>query len=176
VADVDDLIARAKPRRTTVQICLAGDLNAQHEDLSRQLEALTGGWEPGSLSEKNPRIELADQIVELEREMTGQLHTFVFDALPPAKFAQMKRAYPARPDAVPPERLFNIDEFPSALIAACCTDPVFPSVAKVEELFDRLGQGAFDQAFDAAWSACTGGSEVPKSLLASATTRSTGPK
>jgi hypothetical protein len=177
VADVDDLIARAKPRQTTVPICLAGDLNARHQDLSRQLEALAGeGWQPESLSAKNPRIELAEQIQAVEQEMAGQLHTFVFGALPPAKFAELKRAHPARADAVPPERLFNTDTFPAALVAACCQDPVFPTVAKVDELFERLGQGAFDAAFDGAWSACTGGSDVPKSLLASATIRSTGPK
>lgn len=175
MADVDDLIARAKPREVSAQVCLAGDLNARHEDLTRRLQAVTdqGVDVDRSLSEKPPAVALAEQITALEEEMAGSLHTFVMRALPPAKFAELKRAHPPRPDAVPPERNFNTDTLPVALVAACCIDPVFPSVEKVDALFERLGQGAFDEVVAAAFEACTGGSAVPKSLLASATIRST---
>jgi hypothetical protein len=175
MADVDELIARAKPRETTAAVCLAGDLNARHEELTRQLGDLEEKWIPDSLSSENPRLALAEQITALEREMTEQLHTFRFRALPKTKFQALQRAHPARDDAVPPERLFNVETFPTALVAACCVDPEFPSVAKVDELFDKLGQGAFDAAFTAAWTANTGGSDVPKSALASITIRSTAP-
>lgn len=177
MVDVDELIARAKPRETTAQVCLAGDLNARHEQLTRELAAASdSAWIPDSLSAENPRLATAEQITAIEREMAEQLHTFRFRALPQSKFRELQRAHPARDDAAPREALFNADTFPSALIAACCVDPEFPSVAKVQELFDRLGQGAFDTAFSAAWLANTGGGDVPKSVLASATIRSSAPK
>jgi hypothetical protein len=175
MADVDDLIARAKPREVTIPICLAGDLNAQHEDLSRQLVAARGSgeqWIPNSLSERNPQLEIAEQITALEREMSEQTHVFRCRALPPAKFRELQRAHPPREDAPITER-FNLDSFPAALIAASCVDPSFPSAEKVSELFDRLGQGAFDAVFGAAWEACNGQPTVPKSALASVTIRST---
>jgi hypothetical protein len=176
MVDVDELISRAKPRETTVPICLAGDLNARHEELARQLAAGAGDkWIPDSLSAPNPQLAVAEEITALEREMAEQLHVFRLRALPPAKFAELKRVHPPREDVAVPERLFNTDTFPAALIAACSVDPSFPSVAKVDELFDRLGQGAFDAVFTAAWEANTGRSDVPKSALASATIRSTAP-
>lgn len=175
MASVEDLIAQAKPREVTVPICLAGDLNARHEELSRQLQAAGDSWVPDSLSGVNPKLALAEQITALEREMAEHSHTFVCRALPRSKYAELRRAHPARDDTAVPERLFNLDTFPVALVAASCVDPEFPSVEKVDELFDRLGQGAFDEVFTAAWAANTGGSGVPKSLLASRTIRSTAP-
>lgn len=176
MASVDDLISRAKPREVTVPICLAGDLNARHEELTRKLQAgRDETWIPDSLSSPNPQLEVAEQVTTLEREMAEQVHVFRFRALPPAKFNALKRSHPARDDAVPPERLFNLDTFPAALIAATCVDPEFPSVDKVGELFDRLGQGSFDAAFSGAWEANTGESSVPKSALASVTIRSSAP-
>lgn len=173
MATVDELIAKAKPREVTAPVCMAGDLNAEHEDLTRQLEAVSGNPmdADASISDKPARLHLAEQVAALEERMAGSLHTFVFRALSPAKFRELKRAHPPRADVVPAERIFNTETLPTALIAACCIDPEFPSTTKVDELFDRLGQGAFDQVFDAAWSACTGEATVPKSLLASVTMR-----
>jgi hypothetical protein len=175
MADVADLLARAKRRETTAAVCLAGDLNAEHEELSRQLQALGEAWTPDSLSAANPRRALAERITDLEQQMAEQVHVFRFRALSTARFRELQRAHPPREDAQPPERLFNVDTFTPVLVAACCVDPEFSGVEQVQELFDKLGQGAFDTAFTAAWSACTGASDVPKSALASATIRSTAP-
>lgn len=174
MASVEDLIARAKPREVTVPVCLAGDLNAEHEALSRELQAAGGEWIPDSLSAPNPRLALAERLTALERQMAEQVHVFRCRALPPAKFRELQRAHPAREDASPPER-FNLDTFPAALVAACSVDPEFLGTEQVEALFEKLGQGAFDAVFGAAWAACTGVSDVPKSALASATIRSTAP-
>lgn len=175
MASVDDLVARAKPREVSVPVCLAGDLNAQHEELSRQLAAAEGDGRPdpdASISEKPASLELAERIRALEQEMADSLHVFRCRALPRTRFAELRRIHPPREDAPIPERLFNLDTFPRALIAASCVDPEFPTVEKVDELFDRLGQAAFDAVFTAAWEANQGDTGVPKSRLASATIRS----
>lgn len=176
MVSVDELLKKAKPRETTVPICMAGGLNARHEELSRQLAAAgDSAWVPDSLSQQNPRLAIAEQITALEREMAEQLHVFRFRALPRSKFRKLRGAHPAREDAVPPEGMFNGDTFPPALVAACCIDPEFTDVSQVEELYDVLGQGGYDALFTGAWQANMGVSDVPKSALASMTIRTTAP-
>lgn len=174
MADVADLLARAKPRETTVAICLAGDLNGRHEDLLRQLsETDDKPTDDATISAVPPSRKIAEEIKDVERQMSEQVHVFRFRALPQTRFRELQRAHPPRDDAPTPERLFNTDTFPPVLIAACCTDPVFRGVVEVEQLFDKLGQGAYDRCVATAWEANTGGSEVPKSVLASAMMAST---
>lgn len=175
MVSVDELLAKAKPRETTVPICLAGDLNARHEELSRQLAAAGDAWVPDSLSQPNSRLAIAEQITALEREMTEHLHVFRFRALPRSKFRALRAAHPPRDDVVPPEGLFNYDTFAPALVAACCIDPEFTDVSQVEELYDAVGQGGYDLLFTGAWGANMGVSDVPKSALASMTIRTTAP-
>ena len=58
-----DIIASAKPVVRSVTLCLAGDLNAQYEDLARELDAAI----------KSPRTTLAD--VGAERAIAEKMET-----------------------------------------------------------------------------------------------------
>lgn len=159
----DDIMASAKPRETSVTICVAGDLAGQHEALNEQL--IAAQRQKVTSIEGNPEaVSLAQQIRDLEQQMQAATHTFTFRALPARKWSDLLAEHPARDDK---DERYNAETLPLALVKACLVEPDL-TAAQVDTLTDALSDGAFDEMFDAAWRANRSGPSVPFSRAASA--------
>ena len=166
---IEDIIASAKLREETATVCVAGDLNAEHEAADAELRAL-GDWTPTKMGDENPRRAVAARVAELERRMAEHQHTFRYRALPYRQFKKLRR------DHTSDAGVLDGDAFVPALIRLCAVDPAFGSAEQVEQFLDVLSEGQVDTLFTAAWRANTGAADVPKSVLASATMASSAPK
>lgn len=159
--DFAEVMSAASPREETVEVCVDGALNSTFETLDRRLRELSG-FKPESLDSEDPRIEIAKQMEAVREQM--QAHSFVFTmrALPALRWSDLLASHPSREGVA---ENWNQVTLPSALIAACCTDPVMTE-QQVDELFGVLNEGQRNLLFSAAWAANMGG-DVPFSRTAS---------
>lgn len=172
--DFDDVIARAKLPERTLSLCLRGDLQAEWEDLERQLAAAQENTRDEALS-GNPDIrDLADRMVAVSEEMAGCEVVFRFRGLGAKTYSDLlvkNKAADDDPDAV--EGL-DWTIYPTALIAACAIDPVM-TIAQVGELSERVSARQWDDLFSAALATNRSQVSIPFSLSASAIRASTEP-
>lgn len=161
---------RAKTRRVekTAELCLAGDLFAEHEALSRQLEEATRDPDrvPESLADGDAGRELAGKIREVEARMREATAVFRFRALGRSQYDKLRQDHKAPEES---GQAFA-DSFWLALVSSCCIDPVM-SEADVAGLFEDLSEGQRDVLGGAAWEVNQSRAEVPFSLLASVRSR-----
>lgn len=172
MADIEDILSRAKARETSVDVCLAGDLLAEHQHLVAELERAAHEHEnraARSLADENPAVPLAGRIRDLETQIADATVSFRFRALPRSKYRALEAAHPGRDGKA---EAWNPDTFAPALIAACSVDPVM-SDADVARLLDTLNAGQTEALFEGAWTACNEAPKVPFSAAASALTRAT---
>ena len=164
-----DIIASAKPVVRSVTLCLAGDLNAQYEDLARELDAAI----------KSPRTTLADVGAEraiaekmeaVREQMTEHEVIFRFRGLSSKAWSDLMSQHPGRTGK---EEAFNVDTFPDAMLAACAVEPVM-ELEQVHELGDALSNAQFSELFDCAWACNQKSLDVPFSALASRLLRESG--
>jgi hypothetical protein len=170
MADIEKLLAGAKPRETTVQVYMAGDVMAEIERLERQLaDAGQEAWQTDSLAASSPTKAIAQKIEAARKRLKASETEFRFRALPdwsddPAvkTWSGLLAEHPGKND----QELWNPDTFPRALIAACCLDPVM-TPEQVDRLFAVLNQAQRHQVFDGAYEANTEGTSLPFSVSAS---------
>lgn len=163
VADINDILKRAKQRETTVQIYLAGDVLATIERLERQLsDANADAWKSSSLADTDPTEKLARQIAAARKKLQDSAVEFRFRAMPAKAWSDLVAQHPP----VKADDLFNAETFAPALISVACIDPVM-TVEQVTELFDVINQAQRNTLFDAAFQANTEGTDVPFSVSAS---------
>jgi len=164
--DIKKILAAARARETTVAVCLAGDLAAEADRLTAELDRL---GEPGaarsSLADVDPRAALVadlDTVIEL---MRSNEVTFRFRKIPDKEYSDLVAAHPSEDE----DEAWNADTFPPALVAASCIDPAM-SDEDVAELWDVLPFGSRIQLGNAAYNACRGGAvSIPTSRAVSAT-------
>ncbi len=163
--DLAEILAAAKPREELVELCVAGDLNAQFDALEAELLA-DAAKAATSLADASHSPEIAARMEALRQEMKAATFPFRFRALGGRAWSDLLAVHPPRHER---ER-FNADTLPSALISACSVEPAM-TIPEVEKLFEVLNQGQRDALFSAAWDANHDGT-VPFSLAASAILRS----
>lgn len=157
-----DVLDAAKPREASATICVAGDLAGEHERLRAELQ--TEQAKAAVSIEGNPRkVELAQQLADLEARMSEATFTFTFRALPAQQWSNLLADHGPRSA----DETFNAATLPLALVKRCLVDPV-ASEADVDALAERLSDGAFEALFDAAWRCNRQGPSVPFSSAASA--------
>lgn len=149
-----DKIAAAKLPERTVDICLRGDLQADWEDLRRQIVALEAEAQAddrlNSAARKQQR-DLAVRLEELEAEMRDQTIVFRLRALPRKQWDALMKEHPPRSDNDEDTYLgYNPDTFMSAAIQACTYSPDDLDAATWDDLFDnRLTRQQFAELQDA---------------------------
>lgn len=165
MADIADILQRAKPRERTVRVCLAGDLAGEAERLQAEITRVSGeDWEPSSIADRHPARDLAEQLAAVNKQIKTASVDFRFRYIGDKAYSDLLAEHPSDND----NEAFNSETFPRALIAACCIDPVM-SVDQVGELFETLSQGDIKELFDAAWDCCNArAGAVPFSLAVSA--------
>jgi hypothetical protein len=77
VPSIEDVLGKIKVPVRAVQVCLRGDLQAEHDELTARLDVLQRETR-NSLSQGGEQREVAERIRELEEEMRAAEVTFKF--------------------------------------------------------------------------------------------------
>ncbi len=154
-----DIKASAKLPEKTVPICVRGDLQAEYEDLERQLKQANAANRGTLAGTSEDAAAIEELMAALREQMRENTHVFTLRALPKKRWSDLVAQHKPRDED---RRLdYNGETFPVALIQACCKDPVM-TVKEVEELCDEiLTQGQWDALFLAAFLLNRDDVEVP---------------
>jgi hypothetical protein len=172
LVDFKTAFKAAKLPERSVQLCLRGDLVAQHEDLERRLEDLQRS--PGDSLAGSGAGAIADRVQALEVEMRDSTVTFTFRAMPRPKWRQLVAEHPPREGKDLDGQLgYNPDSFYPVIIRACVVEPDATDEEWTELLDERLSDNQFAQLAAAAFAVNEGDVNVPFSSVASSVRRST---
>jgi hypothetical protein len=161
VADLDSVLAAARPRESLVTLCVAGDLAGEYEAAKERLiDAQRGAT---SLDGSPEAREIAAQMVDLEARMEAATFTFRFRGLSHREWSDLLAQHPSPR----PGEAFDSATFAPALVSAAAVDPAM-TLAQAEQLLGSLSDAGADRLFDAAWRASRGDVSVPFSPAASA--------
>lgn len=176
-------LAAAKLPERTVEICLRGDLVAEHEEAERQLK-LAEKTSGDSLA-GNGTAELVERIEALEAEMREATQTFTLRALPHRRSArddrpthsELKKSHPPRREngeviEADQEFGYNVETFNEALARLCVVDPQMDDT-DWEDLFATISEGQYALLVMACFLLNRGDINVPFSLAASRMRRAT---
>lgn len=162
----DDFIAGASLPTATVPLCVAGDLQAEWEDLERDLQDAVRSAGDSLAAGGAPR-RIAEQMEALREKMRQHERTVKFRALSRRAYRDLVLQHPPRDDdAIDQAQMLNMDTFPVAVIAACAVEPVM-TVEQVGQLEDRLTDWQFNELFAACMLVNRTEVSVPKSVTAS---------
>jgi hypothetical protein len=159
----EEILARAKPREKTVQVCLAGDLAGEAERLQDELARVSEDWEPEDLTDVHPGRAIAEQLKAVHAQVRQAEEPFTFRYIGDRAYSDLVAAHPA--DNA--QELVDSVTFPRALVAASCVQPTMTE-EQVIELFEVINEGQIKQLFDAAWDVHNSSEVIPFSLAASA--------
>lgn len=165
---IADIIGSIKRPEKTVPICLAGDLQAEFEDLERDLAVARetpahGGTLAGSA---NPlATQIAQQIVELRERMRQHTTVFRFRGLSSKGYSDLVAEHAPSDESKGDD--VDWKSFTPALVAACAQAPEM-TVAEAGQLADALTQAQWDALAVAAFSVNKRDVDVPFSYAASA--------
>lgn len=165
---IDDIIAGARLPEKTVPLCLRGDLQAQWEDLERELRAHQGTADEEALAGDQVARDLAERMEAIAQEMTDHQVVFRFRGLPKRAYSDLLAQHQAPED----KRELAVDgldwdTFPTALIAACAVDPEM-TVEQAGRLAQTVTDRQWDDLFATAMALNRAEVSVPFSLAASA--------
>ncbi|GAA4439370.1 hypothetical protein [Phytohabitans houttuyneae] len=174
-----DRIAAAKLPERTVDICLRGDLQAEWEELERQLrEAFAREQGDKRLNSGGESRRLAQQIEALQGQMRADTLVFRMRALPRKKWTALQKDHPPRKDNEADQELgYNVDDFVPAAIKACTVEPADLDDAAWEHLLDEvLTEYQFVQLQNTAYALNVNKVNVPNSFAASRILRPSEPE
>lgn len=164
------MIAEAKLPERTVEICLRGDLVAEHEQAERELEQAQKQT-ADSLAGSGVG-ELVERIESLEAEMRDSTVTFTLRALSRPQYRALSLEHPPRRDedgaVVEDDRGmgFNVDTFYDAIIRRSVVDPEMDA-GDWDALLDRITDRQFELLGAAAFLLNRADVDIPFSLAAS---------
>lgn len=168
----EDIIRGGSLPTKSVTVCLHADLQAEHEELERQLQdALTAPRD--SLAAGSNAKEISEQMQALEELMRQHTVVFKFRALTRPKWKAVFAAHPPRKvegggqDDRDKYIGVNTETFFEAIIRACCVEPELPEDVWRLLLDERLTDRQFDELSNAAWALNRSDVDVPFSRAAS---------
>lgn len=183
--DWRDKLKQARLPEAVVPIVLRGDLAAEHEQLTRQLDEARARGASSLAGSGTGRIE--DRLREIADDMRDSVVEFTLRALPRAKrpgdrrpsWRELREQYPPREKNGEMLRedimagFVNAVQFPEPLVKASVVDPEL-SDEDWAELMPNISDGQFDELVNAAWTLNRGKVDIPFSPGGSATTPTTG--
>lgn len=166
---VADILGRIKRPEKTVSLCLAGDLQAELEDLERALAAARERPSGGTLAESAPpeARQIAQQIQDLQARMREHVTVFRFRGLSSKGYSDLVAQHPPTAEDKEEASDVNWKTFAPGLVAACAVSPPM-TVEEAGQLADALTQAQWDALVVAAYSTCKRDVDVPFSYAASA--------
>jgi hypothetical protein len=177
-ADFKAMLASAKLPEKTVQICLRGDLAAEHETAEKALEQAEKNALSADSLDGGGVGELADRLEALEAQMREHTYPFRLRALPKPKWRALVAEHQPRRDddgeVLAADRFLgvNADTFFEAITKACVVDPEMDDDDWRVLLDEKLTDAQFDTLSEAAWGLNRRDVDVPFSRAASRLNRS----
>lgn len=165
MADFSDFKQKFRPREKVVQVAMAGDLLAEHEVLSEELDEVLATART-SLADGGRAAELAARITDLEVQIDASRVPVRFRGMGRNLYKELERKHPD-PDN---DGVWNTETFPPALIAACAVDPKM-TPEQVNELLTLVTEGEYQRLFQGAYMACNDANDVPFNGRASSVTK-----
>jgi predicted phage tail protein len=164
MTDLDTALAGAKRPERTVPLCLRGDLQAEFEDLERQLQVEQE--RPGDSLAGNPAVrQIAEQIEGLRQQMQDSTVVVRLRGLGNAEWNALVRSHEPRDGNETDNSLgYNVETFFPALVKACLVDV---TDAQWDRLYEAITSGQFENLNDAALAVSRRKVDVPKSFVAS---------
>jgi hypothetical protein len=135
-----DRLKAAKLPERTVDLCLRGDLQAEFEDLERQLaQQVAADQAAGPRLNSSPAARrIAKQIEDLRERMREETIILRMRALTRRAWGELQKQHPPRKDEADDEQLgFNPDTFIPAAIKACTYEPSDLDDETWDELLDE---------------------------------------
>lgn len=169
----EDVLAKAEGRpESTVSLCLAANLVAQHQQLERDLAVASD--KAMSLGEPAPRKAIATRIAELERQMADASAEFRLRAMAPLEWTRFLRTQPTPSKDESEEDWDNRwYEWTLSLVAAVCYEPAM-TPEQVGQLVPNLSASQWANLADAAMALNSRRESIPFSAAASALTATSG--
>ena len=174
MTSIADLKAKVRRPERSVPICLVGDLQAEHEQLERDLararEQASSGTLSGGLNAEARQI--AERIQALQEEMREHTEVFKFRGLTRREYSDLVAAHPPTDEQKEqnPNADVNWDTYGVGLISACCVSHKMTE-EEAGELVDILTTAQYNALFTAAQAVNVLGQDIPSSLAASAVLR-----
>lgn len=166
--DFAEVRKRATRRTNTVPLCLAGELEDQHEQLERQLLEIKP---PTSLGDASPKQHILEQMQAIAEQMREATVDFRLRALPGREWTVFWGDKPERGEKETAKefepRLFV---FYAELVSRSCFEPEM-TADDVGELADLLHGGAWMRLVTACIRLNAGEIDVPNFAAASDLTR-----
>lgn len=169
-----DRLAAAKLPERTVDICLRGDLQAEWEDLHRQLaDAEAAAAKDKRLNSSGSVRDIAQQITTVQDQMRAETIVFRMRGMGRKAWDKLMKAHPPRKDHDDDTQLgYNADTFMVALIRECTYSPDDLDDELWAELLDeKLTEWQFAQLQNTALALNVRKVDVPNSHAASRLTR-----
>ena len=152
----DEILALAKPRETEITLCLAGDLAAEADRLTRALDELDRPRPGASLADGAGRGQLLAELEEVRELMKSAEVTFRFRAMGDKAWSDLVAAHPS----TNPAQDFDPMSMQPYLIAGSSLEPKM-SLEQVGQLLERINESQRDELFGAAWRANKAAVSVP---------------
>lgn len=135
--DIDDVLARTRPARRTVPVCIDGTISVRLEELQEQ-------WHAAAIydrehNEPDTAPAVAEQIAELQAEADAATIPFTVEAIGSASWRRLVAEHPPPSDDLVGWR-WDPESFPPAALAASCIDPKM-SEYQADALAERLSDG-----------------------------------
>lgn len=168
MASIDDVLAQARPKTTTVKVCLRGDLLAQHDQLEAELAEAR---RKDALSNKPDAAgKVAERIEALQADLDATAVSFTFQAVGQKRWTDLLLEHPPTDEDRAEGAAFNPRTFPVAAIAESCAEPSMTR-EQADRLFEVCNFGQWEQLWSACIAANVEGTSIPFSYAASAVLR-----
>jgi len=177
---VKDRLKAAKLPERSLQVCLRGDLQAEFDDLERQLrEAREAPAATGKrIGSKPEALAIVERQAAIREQMADEMLDLLIRALPRADYVDesgekqdgwvtLVRKNPPRPGNEGDEAMgVNLEGLMEVAVPRCVAEPALDE-DDWERLNSVLTSGDWDRVMNTVWSVNRSGVDVPKSRLAS---------
>lgn len=168
--DLDEFIASAAPRTTTVKVCGRGDLAAKHYDLIAEAQRIAADPKVKSLGADPRARELADEIDQVEAEMEAFTQEFTVKAVSRNAWVDLLAAHPPTKDEREQDETVHVRTFAVGALVACSHEPKI-SDEQARRLADTLPTGEWQKLWGAILVLNTAPTTAPKMGAATAILR-----
>ena len=166
---VKDRLKAAKLPERSLQVCLRGDLQAEFDDLERQLREARQTPAAGSkrIGSRSDASTLAARQEAVREEMADAMLDIRVRALPRAEWVALVRDNPPRPGDEGDEAMgVNLEGLMPVALPRCVVEPELDE-EDWENLNAHLSSADYDRLMTTVWDVNRSGVNVPFSRLAS---------
>lgn len=151
---IEDILGKVKPPVRSTWVCLDGELWSQHDELSKQLDAVRADSPTGKMGDATGVGELGAELRRVEQQMRDAEQEFKFRGISSYKRDEIIAKYPGKNGQW--DTTAGAHEF----LAAAAVEPAM-TVDQARQLVEAVNHGALSKLFNCAWSATEGSADVP---------------